>query len=63
MLRILVNPSKIDWFASFLELPNGIPSHDTFCRVFRLLNPVHFEACFLRWIQSIQDKTQGEIIA
>ena len=35
--------SKQSWFARFLELPNGIPSHDTFSRVFRLLNPVHFE--------------------
>lgn len=55
--------SKQSWFARFLELPNGIPSHDTFSRVFRLLNPVHFESCFLRWIESIQQQTQGEIVA
>lgn len=55
--------SKQSWFARFLELPNGVPSHDTFCRVFRLLNPLHFERCFLRWIESIQHQTQGEIIA
>jgi len=52
-----------EWFKQHIDLPHGIPSHDTFCRVFRLLNPDHFEDCFLRWIQSIQDKTEGEIVA
>ncbi len=55
--------SKESWFKGFLELPNGIPSHDTFCRVFSLLNPAEFEACFLRWIESIHQQTQGEIVA
>ena len=55
--------SKQAWFERFLELPNGIPSHDTFCRVFSLLNPADFEACFLRWIESIHHSTQGDIVA
>lgn len=55
--------SKQAWFATFLELPNGIPSHDTFNRVFSLLNPAHFEACFLEWIKNIQSHTQGQVIA
>lgn len=55
--------AKQSWFSTFLELPNGIPSHDTFCRVFRLLNPAHFEDCFLRWIESIHHHTEGQVIA
>jgi predicted transposase YbfD/YdcC len=41
------------WFQRFLVLPNGVPSHDTFERVFRLLDPAAFGACFQSWIQSI----------
>ena len=43
---------KEDWFRSFLELPNGIPSHDTFYRIFCMLNPDKFQECFTRWIKS-----------
>ncbi len=42
-----------EWLSSFLELPNGIPSHDTFSRVFSLLNPRRFEECFLNWMQEV----------
>jgi hypothetical protein len=38
--------ARIEWFKKFLELPNGIPSHDTFGRVFGLLKATAFEACF-----------------
>jgi hypothetical protein len=41
--------SKQEWFKTFLELPNGIPSHDTFNRVFQALDPQAFCDCFLRW--------------
>src|SRR5438046_2768566 len=41
--------SKHDWFKRFLALPNGIPSHDTFRRVFAALSPAKFAACFGRW--------------
>jgi hypothetical protein len=41
--------SKESWFGKFLELPNGIPSHDTIRRVFLRLNPEQFQAGFLTW--------------
>ncbi len=46
-----------------LELPNGIPSHDTIARVFSRLNPEQFQKCFLSWIQSISCLNPGEAIA
>ena len=55
--------SKYKWFKKFLELPNGIPSHDTFSRVFQLLNPEELQRCFLNWTQSVCQLTEGEIIA
>ena len=55
--------SQYKWFKKFLELPNGIPSHDTFARVFSLLNPEQLQQCFLKWIESISRITFGEIIA
>ena len=47
----------------FRELPSGIPAHDTFERVFALLDPVRFEACFNRWIGSLTIDLKKEIIA
>ena len=47
----------------FLELPNGIPSHDTFARLFGRLNPQQFQQCFLDWIKAINKITEGEVIA
>ncbi|WP_374234530.1 MULTISPECIES: ISAs1 family transposase [unclassified Thiocapsa] len=55
--------SKEAWFRQFLELPNGIPAHDTFGRVFALLAPEAFEACFRAWVASIRTVIPGEIIA
>jgi predicted transposase YbfD/YdcC len=46
--------SKQAWLATFLALPNGIPSHDTFGRVFARLNPEQFQRSFLAWVQAIQ---------
>ena len=54
---------KYKWFKKFLELPNGIPSHDTFSRVFSLLNPEELQGCFLKWIETISQITFGEVIA
>jgi predicted transposase YbfD/YdcC len=55
--------SKLDWLRSFLELPNGIPSHDTFNRVFALLNPTAFQQGFLNWVQAIAQNTLGRVVA
>ena len=54
---------KYEWLKQFLELPNGIPSHDTFSRVFSRLNPQQFQQGFLNWIKSINKMTSGEVIA
>ena len=51
------------WLGKFLELPNGIPSHDTFARVFSQINPDEFNRSFLSWIKGISKITAGEIIA
>lgn len=55
--------AKYEWLSTFLELPNGIPSHDTFGRVFSLINPSKFEACFRQWIESLEIDRDQEIIA
>jgi predicted transposase YbfD/YdcC len=54
---------KQQWLSKFLKLPNGIPSHDTIRRLFIRLNPEKLQECFLSWVQSIRDMSQGEIIA
>ena len=54
---------KEEWFKSFLELPNGIPSHDTFGDVFARLDPEQFQRCFMEWVQAVAQVTQGEVVA
>ncbi|MBM3429031.1 MAG: ISAs1 family transposase [Bacteroidetes bacterium] len=54
--------SKIDWLLEFLALPNGIPSPDTFRRVFERINPKVFECCFQRWVQSIVETIGAQVI-
>src|SRR4051794_15627271 len=44
---------KRDWLQRFLELPGGIPSHDTFRRVLMLVDPARFEHCFLAWVRAV----------
>lgn len=51
------------WFREFLEVPNGIPSHDTFNRVFARLDAKQFEVCFLRWVAAAYKVTNGQVIA
>lgn len=51
------------WFAKFLELPNGIPSHDTFWRVFCVLDAEQFQHCFVAWIRAVSQITGGEVVA
>ena len=55
--------AKEAWFRTFLNLPNGIPSHDTFNRVFALLHPAAFNECFLRWTQGLRKAISEEIIS
>jgi len=55
--------AKYDWLNTFLKLPNGIPSHDTFGTVFSIINPSEFEKCFISWIRSVATLTKGQIVA
>ncbi len=55
--------AKLDWFKTFLKLPNGIPSHDTFNRLFCALDPQNFLECFLSWTQSVRAAIPQEIVA
>jgi predicted transposase YbfD/YdcC len=59
----LFGKSKASWFKSFLDLPGGIPSHDTFGRVFALLRPDAFERCFTHWAASVAQRSEGRLIA
>lgn len=54
---------KKEWLSTFLELPNGIPSHDTFNRFFAALDPQVLQQCFLNWIQEVANITEGRIIS
>lgn len=53
--------AKQEWLQTFLELPNGIPSHDTFGRVFARIDARQFERCFLSWVQSLHEKISGVV--
>lgn len=55
--------AKQGWFAKFLELPGGIPSHDTFGRVFALLDTAEFDACLRNWLRSLHKSMKGQGIA
>src|SRR5215216_3590174 len=55
--------AKESWFRKFLTLPNGIPSHDTFRRVFLRLNPKKFQEGFLMWVRSVAEMRDGEVVA
>lgn len=55
--------AKEDWLRQRLALPNGIPSHDTFDRVFRRLDPEAFARCFLTCVEAVRTATDGEVIA
>ena len=55
--------AKIDWFREFLDLPNGIPSHDTFNRIFEILDHETFKKGFLSWVKEICNLCAGEVVA
>jgi len=54
---------NLEWLATFLELPHGIPSHDTFDRVFGMINPSGFERCFMDWTAALVKNASGLFVA
>jgi len=59
----LYGKAKLDWLKTFLELPNGIPSHDTFGRFFEALDPKAFHHCFSGWITEVSRLIGGMVVA
>ena len=62
----LFGKSKRRWPGTFLDLPGGVPSHDTFGRVFRVfaaLDPAAFERCFVAWASAPVDASGGKLVA
>ncbi len=59
----MFSKSKEEWFRSFLDLPNGIPSHDTFGEVFSRLDPDWFQECFMEWSRAVAGLLPGEVVA
>jgi predicted transposase YbfD/YdcC len=55
--------AKADWLSRFLDLPHGIPSHDTFNRVFAALDPIQFQQCFQAWMEAVRTVLPTEVIA
>lgn len=55
--------AKLDWLKGFLDLPNGIPSHDTFRRVFERLDPEEFQKGFLGWVGALHEATERQVVA
>jgi hypothetical protein len=55
--------AKEEWLKTFLRLPGGIPSHDTFNRVFSALEPEELEKSFIVWTQSVASLAEGEVVA
>lgn len=59
----LFGKNKKVWLKTFLKLPKGIPSHDTFGRVFAKIKPEEFQKCFMDWVQAVEQLTAGQVIA
>ena len=55
--------AKLKWLKRILELPNGIPSHDTIARLFARLNPEQWQQCFMEWVRALVRLSHGEVIA
>jgi predicted transposase YbfD/YdcC len=55
--------ARARWFATFLDMPNGVPCADTFRRVFSALRPQAFEECFREWVQALSQSLRGEVVA
>lgn len=59
----LFGKRQLHWLQTFLALPNGMPSHDTFGRVFARLNPQRFQVCFLSWTRAVAHLTHGALVS
>lgn len=59
----LFGTERLEWLRQFMELESGIPSHDTFGRVFARLDPEQFQACFISWVKAVFQATQGQVVA
>ena len=55
--------SKRAWLEKYLSLPDNMPSHDTFTRVFAVLDGDSFVACFLKWVEALDESTDGQLVA
>jgi len=55
--------AKQTWLSEFLDLTNGIPSHDTFGRVFRWLDAEQFQASFMAWTRGLCHLSEGQLVA
>ena len=58
----LFGNNKKEWLKTFLELPKGIPSHDTFGRIFAQIKPEEFQKHFIEWVQAVEKLTTGQVI-
>jgi len=54
--------TKYEWLKTLIALPNGIPSHDTFARLFARLNPEELQCCFISWMEAVHQVTNGELL-
>lgn len=54
---------RLEWLRQFVPLENGIPSHDTFGRVFSLIDPEEFMSCFVEWVKSVSKRGKGKLVA
>ena len=54
---------KLEWLKRFLELPHGIPSHDTIRRLFIRLDPQSLQRCFFSWVEAVREQTDGDVVA
>ena len=55
--------AKAAWLRTFLPLPGGIPSHDTFGRVFARLDPAALQQCFAAWVQAVVGELPAQVVA
>jgi len=55
--------NKIEWLKKYLSLPDGTPCHDTFGRVFATINGEAFVSCFVKWVEALEESTDGQLVA